>query len=192
MMKAKLEETLRSLNILTAEEISEGLKNFDLVTVKRNEILMEAGKTCDWIAFVNSGILRNYYISSKGEEVTYCLTFPKKLITACSSFITQEKTFENIHAITDAELLVIRKNQFSALIESSNNWLRFSNYFYEQSYILMENRLLALQMESAEKRYEDLINNHPNYLQEVPLKYIASYLGITQRHLSRLRKNISF
>jgi hypothetical protein len=56
----------------------------------------------------------------------------------------------------------------------------------------MEDRLLALQMKSAEKRYEDLMKNYPVFLLEVPLKYLASYLGITQRHLSRLRKNISF
>jgi len=56
----------------------------------------------------------------------------------------------------------------------------------------MENRLLTLQMETAKKRYEDLLEFNPDYLQKVPLKYLASFLGITQRHLSRLRKDISF
>ena len=75
-------------------------------------------------------------------------------------------------------------------MNSSTNWLKFSRFVAEQSYIEMENRLLAIQMESAKKRYEDLIENHPDYLQNVPLKYLASFLGITQRHLSRLRKEI--
>ena len=76
-------------------------------------------------------------------------------------------------------------------MNSSTNWLKFSRFVAEQSYIEMENRLLAIQMEPAKKRYEDLIENHPDYLQNVPLKYLASFLGITQRHLSRLRKEIS-
>jgi len=191
-MKSKLEDTLRSFNILTETDIETGLNSFSLLTVKKNEVLIEAGKVCNWIAFVNSGVLRNYYISGDGEEVTYCITFPNKFITGYSSFISNEKTFENIHAITDAEILVIEKSRFSELTDSSENWLRFSKIFAEQSYLLMERLLLALQIESAEKRYQDLVAKHPDYLQKVPLKYLASFLGITQRHLSRLRKNMSF
>lgn len=77
-------------------------------------------------------------------------------------------------------------------MNSTENWLKFSRFVAEQSYIEMENRLIALQMESAKKRYIDLLNFNPDYFQNVPLKYLASYLGITQRHLSRLRKEISF
>ncbi|MEM6379022.1 MAG: Crp/Fnr family transcriptional regulator, partial [Bacteroidota bacterium] len=149
-------------------------------------------KVCDWMAFVNTGVIMNYYFSSKAEEVTYCLTFPNKFVSAFSSFITQQATFENIHAVTDAELLLIKQKQYYELMDSSENWLKFSRFVAEQSYIQMENRLLAVQMESARKRYEDLLNYHPEYLQTVPLKYLASYLGITQRHLSRLRKQIAF
>jgi hypothetical protein len=60
----------------------------------------------------------------------------------------------------------------------------------EQEYIKMEKRIFILQKESAEKRYEDLLNNQPLYLQLIPLSYLSSYLGITQRHLSRVRKLI--
>ena len=86
---------------------------------------------------------------------------------------------------------MIRRTHFEELINSSKRWLKFSNHLAEQSYVLMENRLLALQMESAEKRYDDLLSDNPEYIQKVPLKYLASYLGITQRHLSRLRKKLS-
>ena len=83
-------------------------------------------------------------------------------------------------------------NKYYELMNSTENWLKFSRFVAEQSYIEMENRLIALQMESAKKRYIDLLNFNPDYFQNVPLKYLASYLGITQRHLSRLRKEISF
>ena len=106
--------------------------------------------------------------------------------------MTKKVTFENIHALTNVELLIIRRNQYYELMDSSINWLKFSRFVAEQSYIEMENRLLTLQMETAKKRYEDLLEFNPDYLQKVPLKYLASFLGITQRHLSRLRKDISF
>lgn len=191
-MKNTLESIIQNFGELSDQEISAGLTYFRPRSIKKNEVLIEAGSTCDWIAFVHSGILRNYYVSSKGEEVTYCLTFPNKFITAYSSFLSGEPTFENIHAITDAEALFIKKHHYQELIDSSKSWLKFSKIFAEQSYLLMENRLLALQMESAENRYRELITHEPQFVQHVPLKYLASYLGVTQRHLSRLRKNISF
>lgn len=191
-MKESLNNMLKSADILTDSEIANGLKYFEPKSFEKGDILIEAGKVCDWMAFVNSGILRNFYISTKDEEVTYCLTFPNKVISAFSSFMTQKVTFENIHALTNVELLIIRRNQYYELMDSSVNWLKFSRFVAEQSYIEMENRLLTLQMETAKKRYEDLLEFNPDYLQKVPLKYLASFLGITQRHLSRLRKDISF
>ncbi|WP_148211766.1 Crp/Fnr family transcriptional regulator [Zunongwangia profunda] len=190
-MKEMLEKIFRSFNDLSEDDIERGLAVFTPKFYKKNELLIEAGKTCDWIAFISSGTLRNYYFSSKDEEVTYCLTFPNTFITAYSSFLTGKKTFEYIQALTDVEVLVIQKKQYQELIRSSYGWLKFSNHFTEQSYVLMEERLLMLQMVSAEKRYADLIANHPEIIQQVPLKYIASYLGITQRHLSRLRSQLS-
>ncbi|MUP37062.1 Crp/Fnr family transcriptional regulator [Labilibaculum euxinus] len=191
-MKESLRNMLKSVNILTDSEIAKGLNYFEPKSFGKGDILIESGKTCNWMAFVNSGVLRNFYISSKDEEVTYCLTFPNKVISAFSSFMTQKETFENIHALTNVELLVITQKKYYELMNSSENWLKFSRFVAEQSYIEMENRLLALQIESAIKRYEDLLKFNPDYLQKVPLKYLASYLGITQRHLSRIRKEISF
>lgn len=190
-MKDALEQQLRFYGLLTEEEIISGLDFFTPKSYKKGDLLIESGKTCNWIGFVCSGIVRNYYISSKGEEITYCITFPHKFITAYSSFISGNKTFENIHALTDVEMLLIEKKQLNELTRLSSRWLKFSNHFAEQSYVLMENRLLALQMESAENRYTELISNNPEFIRQVPLKYLASYLGITQRHLSRLRKDIS-
>lgn len=192
MPKNKLEGMLKSFHALSAQEITQALNFFETKSIPKNNILIEAGQTCDWIAFVQSGILRNYYLSASGEEVSYCLTFPGQFITAYSSFISNEPTFEYIHAMTTSEILVIRQAQYLELIEQSSNWLKFSKFFAEQSYILMEHRLISLQMKSAEERYQDLINQQPELLQHIPLKYLASYLGITQRHLSRLRKNLSF
>lgn len=189
-MKQVLEQLFSSYGELSDRDITKGIDFFIPKLYKKGDFLIEAENTCNWIGFVSSGIVRNFYISSKGDEITYCITFPNNFISAYSSFIAGKKTFENIHAITDVEILVINKEHFAELIKESTNWLKFANHFAEQSYLLMENRLLALQMESAEKRYTDLLINNPEFLQNVPLKYLASYLGVTQRHLSRLRRAI--
>ena len=191
-MKKSLENVLKSVNIFSDNEIAEALEFFKPITLKQNDFFIREGQVCNKLGFVVSGILRNFYTSSKEDEVTYCLSFPDKIVTAYSSFITQKPTFENIHAITNAELLVLHKNQLSSLIDSNKNWLLFSKILSEQTYLEMENRLLTFQMETAEKRYNDLLKNYPEYLQEIPLKYLASFLGVSQRHLSRIRKNISF
>lgn len=68
----------------------------------------------------------------------------------------------------------------------------FLKLIAEQQYLELENRVFQLQKETALQRYTSLLNNHPEFVQEIPLQYLASYLGITQRHLSRIRKQISF
>lgn len=190
-MKEILEQLFSSYGELSKIDINRGLDFFTPKSYRKGDLLIEAGNTCNWIGFVGTGIVRNFYISNKGEEITYCITFPNKFITAYSSFISGEKTFENIHAVTDVEMFFIEKKQFNHLIHISPNWLKFSNHFAEQTYVLMENRLLSLQMESADIRYSELMSKHPEFIQQVPLKYLASYLGITQRHLSRLRRELS-
>lgn len=70
--------------------------------------------------------------------------------------------------------------------------MKFLKMIAEQEYLELEKRFFQMQRDSAAKRYASLLYNQPNYIQEIPLQYLASYLGITQRHLSRIRKEISF
>ena len=72
------------------------------------------------------------------------------------------------------------------------NWIKFLKIVAEQQYIELEKRIFQLQKNNAFERYSDLLKNHPEYLQNIPLQYLASYLGITQRHLSRIRREICF
>lgn len=182
---------LESFGILTTDEI-DAFQN--LVTpkqLKKGEYFIQEGKISKEVSFVHSGLLRSFYYNSIGEEVTYCFTFADSFITAYSSFLTQSKTIENIQAITDVELYTISREQILNLEKTSMNWLRVFKLIAEQEYIKMEKRIFLLQKETAEKRYEDLLKNKSTYLQHIPLNYLASYLGITQRHLSRIRKSIS-
>ena len=149
------------------------------------------GETCKSVAFVLSGILRSYYTSDKGDDITYCITFPQNFMTAYSSYLTNEPTQENIQAITPTELLIIPKEKTEALVSKNSNWIFFLKVIAEQQYIELEKRTFQLLGNNATKRYADLLKNQPNYLKSIPLQYLASYLGVSQRHLSRIRKEIA-
>lgn len=190
-MKQQLRNYLQSFNILTETEIEDLLTQVSFRRLKKGDFFIKEGKTCKEAAFILSGLFRSFYYSSTGEEVTYCFTFQNSFMTAYSSFIAQTPTAENFEALADVELFVIAKDIIDELERTSTNWLRLFKLLAEQEYIKMEQRVFLLQKESAERRYEDLLVNHPDFLQFIPLQYLSSYLGITQRHLSRIRKSLS-
>ena len=187
-----IREFLQSYQILTQEDINAFLEVVTKKTLKKGDFLITEGRTSKHIAYIQSGILRSFYHSSEAEEVTYCFTFQNTLITAYSSWITQQPSSENIQALTDMELVLISYNDMMKLEATHPNWIKFFKHIAEQEYINLEKRIFMLQRESAETRYQALIQNHPEYLHHIPLHYLASYLGVTQRHLSRIRKSITF
>lgn len=182
---------LKSFNILSNDEMDLFESKVTYKKLRKDDFFIEEGKTCKEVAYVISGLFRSFYYSSLEEEVTYCFTFSNSFVSAYSSFLSQTKTTENIQALTDIELFSISRDEILKLEKSSANWLKFFKLIAEQEYIKMEKRIFMLQKESAKKRYEDLLTNEPEYLQLIPLNYLSSYLGITQRHLSRIRKLIS-
>ena len=181
---------MKSFNILSDDKIDLFESKLIRKTLKKGDYFIKEGRTSKEVGFVVSRLFRSFYYSLSEEEVTYCFAFSNSFVSAYSSFLTQTKTMENIQALTRVELLTISRNEILKLENSSANWLRFSKLIAEQEYIKMEKRIFILQKESAEKRYEDLLTNEPQYLQLIPLNYLSSYLGITQRHLSRIRKLI--
>lgn len=183
---------LKSFNILTDVEIDNFVQLVEYRLLQKSAYFVKEGETCKQVAFVLSGILRTYYFSDKAEEITYCITFPNSLMTAYSSFLTGQSTQENIQAITATELLIIQKDKLDALAQQNLNWIYFLKTIAEQQYIELEKRIFQLQKTDAAMRYADLMKNQPEYIQKIPLQYLASYLGITPRHLSRIRREFIY
>lgn len=185
-----LKTYFRQFSFLSEKEIDEQVEKVIPKTLSKDEFFLSEGSVCDKVAFVKSGIFRSFYHTSTEEQITYCFRFPGTFITGYSSLLTGEPTRENLQALTDAELLVIPKEEITRLENASPSWLRFFKMVAEYEYIELEKRIFLLQKESAEFKYRELLEKSPNYLREIPLHHLASYLGITQRHLSRIRKNI--
>lgn len=188
----ELKNFFLSFNILSEEEIDKSLPFYKFKTLKKSDFFIKEGEICKSVAYVISGSFRSFYCTNEGDEITYCINFPKSFQTAYTSYITGQASKENIQAVTDAELLVINKSDIEMLAKESLKWTQFLKIMAEYQYIELENRIFELQRYTAKERYLNLLTGRPEYIEQIPLQYLASYLGITQRHLSRLRKEISF
>jgi len=183
---------LESTGILSSAEIERVLPYYRERTLKKNEFFIREGEYCREVAFVRSGIFRSFYGMDNGEEITYCFRFPGEFVTAYSAFITGGPSMENMQAISAATLAVVRKEDLDRLCEENPSWLRLMKMMAEQEFIGLEKRVFQLQRMQAAERYRLLLEHQPEYVQNIPLQYLASYLGISQRHLSRIRKGLVF
>lgn len=184
---------LKSYSFLSENDIQQFISLASGVKqIHKGEFYIREGELSKNAAFVVSGILRSFYTSDDGDEFTYCITFPGNFSSAYSSFISGSPTEENIQAITKVELLVFEKEKITQLAAASHQWIRFLKMFAEYQYIELEKRIFHLHKYNASQRYAELLKHQPELLQHIPLQYLASYLGVTQRHLSRIRKESSF
>ncbi|HJY11463.1 MAG TPA: Crp/Fnr family transcriptional regulator [Flavobacterium sp.] len=158
--------------------------------LKKGDLLLTENQVCNEIVFIKSGILRSYFFNHQGDEITNCFAFESEFMASFSSFITQEIAEENIQALANTELQVISRENLEKLYKSSIHWQEIGRKLTEMEHVRLQKRMISFQKLSGTQRYEELYQNHKKYLQLIPLQYLASYLGVTPRHLSRIRKAI--
>lgn len=163
---------------------------FEPITVAKNSILEEKGEIPRYLYFIISGYVRLFHFNSKGNQVTTHLNCPPGFITSYMNFTYQKKSDESLECITDCELLRIKKEDLDLLIQQLPNFKSFSLKIFEESLAYNETRAQELATLTAEERYLKLIENYPAILQHVPVQYIASFLGMNPKSLSRIRKQI--
>lgn len=163
---------------------------FEPILFPKNRIIEEEDKIPKYLYFVVSGFLRLFYYNNKGEEVTTHINCPPGFITSYFNFINQNISNENLECITNCELLRITKDDLESLTQESTAFKDFSYLVFQQSLSYNENRSKELATLSAEQRYTKLIEKHPEILYNVPVQYIASFLGMNPKSLSRIRKQI--
>ncbi len=153
----------------------------------KNTILHEAGKICDYMYIVITGIARVfYYIEDK--DVSCHFAAEQETFTAIDSFIQRKKSKYYVEASEDLEVFKIAHKDLENLFTSNPKYERFGRLFLQQLYIELVERLDNLQLKTAQERYEILMANKPYLIQRVTSKHIASYLGVTPETLSRIKK----
>ncbi|MBP1225523.1 Crp/Fnr family transcriptional regulator [Flavobacterium sp. 1355] len=159
-------------------------------TLKKGELLVKENQVCNEIFFIKKGILRSYFFNHQENEITNCFAFENEFMASFSSFILQEAAQENIQALDYTELQVISRESLEKLYGTGIHWQEIGRKLTEMEYVTLQKRMISFQKLSGKERYEELYQNHQKYLQLIPLQYLASYLGVTPRHLSRIRKAI--
>ncbi|MGB1217674.1 MAG: Crp/Fnr family transcriptional regulator [Saprospiraceae bacterium] len=172
--------------------------NWDLLStqlivkeVNAGEYINKANEICDFIGFVNKGAFRAFYLNDEGVETSLLLNSKSEFITDYESYITGKLSKLNIQAIEDSELILLPKKALDELYETSFYWNKFGRLVAENVYLNCKKRTEELLFLTPEKRYLKLMDEHPEFFQKYPLRYISSYLGITPQSLSRIRARLA-
>src|SRR6478609_6648784 len=156
------------------------------IELSKGTFLSTEGKICKHIYFLETGALRGFY-NMDGKEITHWFAFENSFVTSFLSFITRKPGMENIQLIEDCVLWAIANEDLQELYRKHADMERLGRIMHERYYVMLEERFVSNHFKEARERYENLIVQSPHILQRVPLGYVASYLGMTQETLSRIR-----
>ena len=157
-----------------------------IVSVKKNIDLQSIGHTCKTIYFLKKGVARIYYFKD-GNDITESFSFEDSLVVRYESLFTGRPSKKAIQVLEDSEFIAINSTELFKLYDQNPDIERLFRKLFEVALVEQINRTESLQFHSAAERYNSLLKEAPDVLKRVPLKYIASYLGITPVSLSRIR-----
>jgi CRP-like cAMP-binding protein len=172
---------------LTGEEEQYFLSLLKQKKLKRKQILLQEGEVCRYQYFVNKGCLRSYSIDDKGQEHVAQFAIEDWWIGDMYSFLTQTPARLNIDALEDADLIYIDQPSLEKLYTRVPKFERFFRILIQNAFIATQQRIVESISLPADQRYCSFIEKYPLMEQRIPLKYIASFLGITPESLSRIR-----
>jgi CRP-like cAMP-binding protein len=154
---------------------------------KKKELILKQGQVCTFIAFVTQGYLREYNFL-QDKDVTVDFISPNNFVTDYPSFLMQTPSIQYIEAITDVECLIFKRDDIHRMYDRYKIWERFGRLMAERIFCNAELKRKNIISKSAEELYHDFVRDNPHIVQQVPQYYIASYLGLSPEHLSRIRK----
>ena len=158
-----------------------------LKSYSKNDIIQDIGTRCKTIYIVKKGYARIFYYKN-GSDITEHFAFQNELIVRAESLFTGKPTSKGIQAIDKTDIIAINSDLLFKLYDEHHDIERLFRLLFEREYVNTVKRIESLQFNSAKERYRELLET-TDYVQKIPLKYIATYLGITQVSLSRLRAN---
>ncbi|AEE52806.1 putative transcriptional regulator, Crp/Fnr family [Haliscomenobacter hydrossis DSM 1100] len=163
---------------------------FKPVELNKGDFFVKAEKVSKSLAFLESGQLQYYSLDTNGEERTTYISLPNTFVASLLSFLNEIPARENIRALTHSKIWTISKDDLTQLKNEVPSFKDFYIGILEWQICCIDKGKFDLITLTAEQRYEKLLKEEPALLQQVPLQYIASMLGMTPRHLSRLRAKV--
>ena len=187
-----IRDTLLSSNRTISRQLLEDIVgHFEPKSFARNDYFVAMGKVNTHHFFMTEGFMRAFTHNPEGEEVTTDFFNSNRPVFEANSFITQTKSMENIQAITNCHGFLLSFEKSNALFHSVPEFRDFGRRMLLKEFAAYKKRTLSLITQTAEERYAELIDTNKEIFQYAQLKHIASYLGITDSSLSRIRKEFS-
>lgn len=162
------------------------LSTWEEWSVPKDYFLVCENTVANHLYFIKKGIARIYYFKN-GKEITEWIALDNQFFFSIISFFKQKPSKLIIQTIEPAEGMQIEYNKLIKLCDENHDIERWFRNAITSSLILSQYRMESIQFETAQQRYKKLLSNYPSIVQRVPLSYIASFLGITQETLSRIR-----
>jgi CRP-like cAMP-binding protein len=189
-MTTQIIQSIKSLVPLSDEEQKAFLQILEVKTFKKKSFLLQEGQICDKVSFINSGCMRLFY-NVEGIENTIQFFFGDSWYTDYASFLTGQKTIENLQALQPCEVVQFKKEDLYKLFDQFPIFDRVGRVMAENAFLSLSQLNQMLTNEEPQLRYLNLLKQRPALVQQIPQHYIASYLGIKPESLSRIRKRIS-
>lgn len=173
------------------EELDAVIPKFKQVNFKKNDYLLNEGKTENHYWFVESGFVRSYVVDTFGNDISTNFYSIGDIVIDWTSFFLRCPTRENIQALTDCTCWQLDFETFQQLFHSIQSFREQGRTTLVNSYFSLKKQSVSMIADQAKERYIRLLKEQPQIVQNVSLKHIATYLGITDTSLSRIRKEIS-
>jgi CRP-like cAMP-binding protein len=190
MAKGNLLENIFSTLNFSEQEKETVIGSFEKVTFKKNEFLFKQGKVLNHYYFLEKGFIRSFTYDYDGNEVTTNFYAETEIVIDWTSFMLRVPTQENFQANTDCICWKLSYNDFQNLFNTIEKFRESGRARFANSYFKLKKNHLSMISLTAKDRYLLLLNEHPEIIQHSSLKHIATYLGITDTSLSRIRKEI--
>jgi len=190
MNKQPLIEYFQNNSSLSSQTIINITNHFEDRRFLKNEFFLREGKVSD-LLYLAEGLMRAYTFDLKGDEVTTNFFAKGRQVFDHASFFLQTPSEENIQAITDCIGYSITFEKMNTIFHSIPEFREYGRGMLVKELVSYKKRTLAMINKSAEQRYEDLIKDDKEIFQSAQLKHIASYLGVTNSSLSRIRRDFS-
>ena len=186
-MQSEFEKYIKAQTNMPDEAIQAVINLADSRTLRRNDMLLQAGEICRHKIFIATGMLRTFNTSANGNE--HILQFSPELTWTLDveSYDKEIPSLINIEAIEPTEVLLWQKHDFNKLLLEFPLLKQFSEQLISRNIYFSRQRIMTGLSATPEEKYEDFIRTFPTYLNRLPLRMIASYLGISIKTLTRIR-----
>ncbi|RXK58877.1 Crp/Fnr family transcriptional regulator [Lacibacter luteus] len=186
-----LQHALKTIAGVDEEHFAMSYDFWQHKSFSKNEYYNEYKHVCKYLGFILDGVFRTYYIDEKGEEKNVFFFSQHQVVVSFQSFIQQAPCNYYTQSMTESQVLYIHINQLQELYKKSHQWERLGRLIAEMAFSISMRRTESFLFMSPEERYLQLVTDHPDIFNSIPLYQISSYLGIQGPSLSRIRKRIS-